>query len=89
MNSGFPEFLELGNDHWWPNGEVFREIGVFRLQGFWGPGAQGPWGPGAPGVAYVNRTVHGIFDRTVKKSQKLQKSVQKNRNINKKRKTEM
>ena len=34
-------------------------------------------------------TVHGIFDRTVKKSEKLQKSVQKNRNINKKRKTEM
>ncbi len=36
-----------------------------------------------------NRTVHGIFDRTVKKSEKLQNSVQKNRNINKKRKTEM
>ena len=27
-------------------------------------------------------TVHGFFDRTVKKSQKLQKSVEKNRNIN-------
>ena len=49
MNSGFPEFLKLGNDHWCPNGEIFREIGVFRLQGFWGPGAQGPWGPGALG----------------------------------------
>ena len=49
VNSGFPEFLKLGNDHWCPNGEIFREIGVFRLQGFWGPGAQGPWGPGALG----------------------------------------
>ena len=29
-------------------------------------------------------TVHGMFDRTIKKSEKLQKSVQKNRNINKK-----
>ena len=43
-------------------------------------------GRGTPGLA---PTVHGIFDRTVKKSEKLQKSVQKNRNINKKRKTEM
>ena len=48
----------------------------------------GPQGPSHGSPRRAN-TVHGIFDRTVKKSEKLQKSVQKNRNINKKRKTEM
>ena len=58
VNSRFPEFLELGNVRWCRNGEVFCEIAVFRLLGFWGPGAQGPWGPGTLGVPLFNRMPH-------------------------------
>ena len=46
-----------GNANWCQNSGFFSEIGVFRLQGFWGPRAQGrllyTFFHRIPGLVYV------------------------------------